>query len=382
MTIDLEPSLRRVERTLLTRSTSCRVGLASEMARHLLDGLQINGLKGLVVYAPATCDLDGLAAELARSCGVPLFGCTTAGAIGPGGWTNDVVAVAFGGDATFETFSIDLAERGPGVERCAARVREIVAIDPTKHTVCVILHDGLSGCEESLNSELQAALGPTALIGGSAGDDLAFQETKVLVGTNFASKRAGVLALSTSAPVQPFKFQHFAPGQRSLVITQADIDSRTVSEIDGVPAVDAYCELTGVTSAELSSRHFAANPIVIEIDGDAYVRSIQRANPDGSLVLFCAIEEGVVCSIGRAMDPLEAAQKAMTSVRQNLGQPQLTLGFDCILRALEARDKEFAGRLAEAYRDQQVVGFHTYGETIYGLHINQTFTGLAFGRSV
>ncbi|MDI9750570.1 hypothetical protein QM285_22475, partial [Stutzerimonas stutzeri] len=31
-------------------------------------------------------------------------------------------------------------------------------------------------------------------------------------------------------------------------------------------------------------------------------------------------------------------------------------------------------------RRQQVIGFNTYGEQFNGMHINQTFTGVAIGR--
>jgi hypothetical protein len=32
------------------------------------------------------------------------------------------------------------------------------------------------------------------------------------------------------------------------------------------------------------------------------------------------------------------------------------------------------------YRKHGVVGFHTYGEQFNAMHLNQTLTGIAFGR--
>jgi hypothetical protein len=39
--------------------------------------------------------------------------------------------------------------------------------------------------------------------------------------------------------------------------------------------------------------------------------------------------------------------------------------------------KEALGKL---FADNNVVGFSTYGEQFVGVHVNQTFTGVAIGR--
>lgn len=365
---------------LRTQQASCALGTSTAMAGALHEKLSIEDGKGVLLFAPSTCDLDGLATELSRRLGVPMFGCTTAGAIGPDGWTSGVVAVAFGGDVDFDVFPIELERRAADLERCTDCVRELAAVDPARHTVCVVLHDGLSGVEETLNSDLQMGLGPVPLVGGSAGDDLSFRSTRVLVGDRFRSRTSGLLAIRTHAPIHLFKFQHFAPGDSPLVITAADPSTRTVFEIDGRPAVEAYCERTRVAEADLGPQHFARHPLVVELEGDAYVRSIQRRDADGSLRLFCAIEEGVVATIGADLEPLAAAREALAAARRGVGATGLVLGFDCILRALEAQDRAFAAPLEALYREHRVLGFHTYGETIHGLHVNQTFTGLCFGR--
>ena len=35
--------------------------------------------------------------------------------------------------------------------------------------------------------------------------------------------------------------------------------------------------------------------------------------------------------------------------------------------------------VGEAFREQNAVGFSTYGEQYGGVHVNQTLTGIAFG---
>ena len=55
---------------------------------------------------------------------------------------------------------------------------------------------------------------------------------------------------------------------------------------------------------------FAEQPTVVVIDGTSYVRSIQQANPDGSLTLCCAIEEGPVPRVARDEDLVRSSPRS------------------------------------------------------------------------
>ena len=60
----------------------------------------------------------------------------------------------------------------------------------------------------------------------------------------------------------------------------------------------------------------------------------------------------------------------------------LTIGCDCFLRRLEIENDGGVESVATLLRQQRVIGFNTYGEQFNGMHINQTFTGVAIGRPV
>ena len=55
------------------------------------------------------------------------------------------------------------------------------------------------------------------------------------------------------------------------------------------------------------------------------------------------------------------------------------LGFDCVLRRLDAENRQIRHEVDALYRKYHVVGFHTYGEQFNAMHLNQTLTGIAFG---
>jgi hypothetical protein len=53
------------------------------------------------------------------------------------------------------------------------------------------------------------------------------------------------------------------------------------------------------------------------------------------------------------------------------------LACDCILRKLEAQEKQKTRALSEILSQNNVVGFSTYGEQFNSMHVNQTLTGVA-----
>lgn len=118
---------------------------------------------------------------------------------------------------------------------------------------------------------------------------------------------------------------------------------------------------------------------MLKLGDEAHVRSIQRAEPDGSLVFYCAIDEGVVLSIGRPGDLIGGLDDCLGQAETSLGDDVLFLGFECILRRLEIEERGLASDLAGILQRRRIVGFHTYGEQRNGMHVNQTFTGLALG---
>jgi hypothetical protein len=73
-------------------------------------------------------------------------------------------------------------------------------------------------------------------------------------------------------------------------------------------------------------------------------------------------------------------QQLLAETRQEIGEVALYIGFECVLRRLDAEQHQFARDMSELYRSNQVVGFHTYGEQYRAMHVNQTLTGVAIGK--
>jgi hypothetical protein len=162
-----------------------------------------------------------------------------------------------------------------------------------------------------------------------------------------------------------------------MAVTRADAAARRVYELDGQLAADTYAHALGISRERLADEAFL-NPVVITVQGKPYVRSVQSVNDDGSLTFYCAVEEGWILDLAGHQD-MHAA--LATDVEQALEQSQRAgffLGFNCILRALEADKRALHPHLEATLADvaEASLCFDTYGEVTDGLHINQTLVGL------
>jgi hypothetical protein len=116
---------------------------------------------------------------------------------------------------------------------------------------------------------------------------------------------------------------------------------------------------------------------MLRIGNDYYVRSIFNVEPDGSLKFLCAIDTGLVLTIGQGNSAFESLNNDLLKMKKDIGDPVVILGCDCILRRLEMEAHGIDDNIGKLMAENKVVGFSTYGEQINSVHVNQTFTGIA-----
>jgi hypothetical protein len=344
----------------------------------------------VLFFCSSDYELEALAEEMNRLfAGVQVVGCTTAGEIGPGGYRDhglagasfsaEVCTAVSGSADCLEQFEISAGHALGNrllqeLERTAPQANE-------QNCFAFLLIDGLSVREEVVGRTFQEALGRIPLAGGSAGDGLNFGSTYVFADGSFRPDRATLTLVTTRLPFTVFKTQHFVSTEQRLVITEADTALRLVREINGLPAAGEYARILGIDVHQLTPSRFAAWPMVVLIDGNNYVRSVQKVNSDGSITFYCAIEEGIVLRVARGVDLVENLEDAFAGIRAEIGPPQVVIGCDCILRRMEIVQNRLEERVGQIFRSNNTVGFNTYGEQFRGVHINQTLTGIAIGMN-
>ena len=376
-----------IDRPAIKRFQTCATD-AREAVRAFHAGVAQPDLALVTFFCSNEYDLDVLAREMQAAFGdVPVIGCTTAGEIGAAGYrTLSLTGASF----PASQFSVAIGRIGELQQFDSARgqafakdlLLELQKKSPQsndRNSFGLLMVDGLSVREESVIRAFQRALGSIPVVGGSAGDGLRFAKTCVYCDGAFHNDSAVLLLATTMLPFTPFKTQHFAATDERMVVTDADGDHRIVKEINGLPAAAEYARILGIDAGALDPGSFAAFPIVVMIDGTNYVRSIQKANPDGSLTFFCAIENGLVLRVAKGVDLLQNLTETFTEIEADVGPPQLVIACDCILRKLEISQSPVKDQVVALLQRNNVVGFATYGEQFNGVHVNQTLVGIAIG---
>jgi len=343
----------------------------------------------LIFFSQALIGADRLAAALRRQAPwLSYAACSTAGEITPAGLEEgQAIAILLpAGSFTVDSIMIrDLSAAGMSqitaeVEalKRTRRESEDVRQRPGVFALCFI--DGMSFAEEAVTSALHWGLDDIPLIGGSAGDDLKFETTTLILNGAVARDCAIVALVSTDLPFQVFKTENFVPTGEKLVVTASDPDRRVVREFNAAGAADEFAAAIGIEAGSLTPMSFASHPVVVRVGGEYYCRSIQKVNADGSLTFFCAIDDGIVLTIAQPTGMVESTRQALRNVADTLGGIDMVLGFDCVLRRLDAQNRQVFREMSELYRANNVIGFGTYGEQYRSMHLNQTFTGIAFGH--
>ena len=339
----------------------------------------------ILLLVPNTLDLDGLAAALPdHLAGTIVFGCTTAGQITARGYEgNALVALAFPRDhfrVASKLFApvapVSIAEVVSQTERMAERFRAT----PGRNRLALVFSDGLSKQEDILVAALEAGLKDIPVFGGSAGDGLDFEQTFVLHEGRFQTNAALLLLIETNLSYRGLGFDHFQPTDKRMVVTHAVPEERLVLEINGSPAAEEYARLVGVPVDALSPIVFAENPVLVRNGNLYHVRAIQQIQGDRGLTFLSAIDDGLLLTLGSGSEIIQTLDNGLTILDDRGDEPDFVLGFDCYLRRLEIEHKGLSDAASRQFSKHRVVGFNTYGEQHLGVHVNQTFVGVAFFR--
>jgi hypothetical protein len=360
--------------------------------------LRHDDAKLLVVFCSESHDLAAVVRQIhARSGGVPLVGCTTAGEIatsGPG--EASVVVAALGGDGfAIETAaaigaSDDLRAAGAHAARCLPSSEE------HPYRALLLLTDGLAGDQQEIVRGAYGVLGAgVPLVGGCAGDDLKMTSTFQLYGDRVLTDSVVAAGIASDAPLGIGVRHGWRRVGEPMLVTRSG--GNCVYSLDDRPALDVYLDHLGVVEPPGSDEKWFArlaltHPLGLSRHGgEEQVRFIGGADfADRSLSCIAEVPQAGLVWImeGDAESVLSATDAACADSLAALdGQPPLgMLAFDCIARRGVLGDQGIRteiGRLASLAAGAPVAGFYTYGEIartrgLRGFH-NQTLVILSIG---
>ena len=333
----------------------------------------------VLFFAPDGAKVRDVSALLSGSLGhgCRVMGCSSAGGFALGGYDDRKIVLIGLPAATFRASAVwlpslrqHMARRWMGTLRDLSRDFHPT---PGRAQFGLLLIDGMSGREELITTTVAATLPDLLVLGGSAGDNLRFEQTHLAMNGESLPESALFCMIETDFAVEEVVFDPFVPASQRMFVTKASPDDRLLEEINAEPAVDEYARLIGVPVDELGPAVFAANPILERSNGRHFVRAISGVTAAGGLTLMSAVETGAILRLGRA----DSLTHGMQDRLDGLGDVTLILGFDCILRRIALEEAGQGVLINALYNKFRVAGFNTYGEQHCGIHVNQTFAGLA-----
>lgn len=363
--------------------TACVTFDSVDPARELVRVIGATEMELVILFVSSHADASSVIAEAAMHFApTPVVGCTTAGELTGAGYTEDQI-VAMGlpkshfRAATRVVPDLDSFDAQDLIDEMIRNRNAMMEDVPDwHHEFTFLMIDGLSTKEDALTSELAVGLGPVPLFGGSAGDGTRFEHTYVLHEGEALENAAILTQVRTRCPIKVFKSDHLVPSSQRMVVTDADPARRIVRQINAEPAAREYARILGKDPEQLTTFTFAAHPVVVQIGGQHHVRAIQQVADNGDLVFFSAIDEGLVLTLAEPHNMVDHLEQEMTALTKS-AMPDAILGCDCILRRMEAQEKQLTVALSEILANNRVVGFSTYGEQFNSIHVNQTLTGVA-----
>ncbi len=343
-------------------------------------------LAGVIFFCSTNFDLKIIQETLNHEFICPILGATTAGEVSDGYHKNSIVGISFSSKyfkihthliQDIDQFSLpDAAKIATELESHLKFSSEL----SLKKMFGIFLIDGLSMAEEMVIGPLHNALKGVSVIGGSAGDALEFKETQIFSEGQFHTHAAVFALIETTLPFKLFQHQHFVPTETEMVITEALPAKRVVTEINGAPAAQEFAEITGYSIDELTTKVLVQNPLMLEVGGQWFLRSVSHITEQGGLKFFSAIDAGLPLSLGKSEGLIKTLDQKVSELKDEIPNIAITLGFDCFLRRLEFEGSTQQAEIESELNAIKFLGFNTYGEQFNGLHVNQTLTAVVIGE--
>lgn len=322
--------------------------------------------RAIVLFAGVHVDHAQVLAALADRYGdVPTIGCTTDGELSSSlSFQEDsIAAMVFVGDGIVAHAAIARDLSDPAA---AARAVVDAAGFPGVPKLCVALPESLTGDALAVIEGLSDALPPeTVLIGGTAGDQWRFVQTRQFCGRDAVSGSVPILLLGGAIEVGIGVRSGWTPMGRVGRVTRAE--GASVYEIDGAPAVAFYQEYFG--------HHVQPNPeyptLVTEQDaGSGYLRAPLSYDADTGTIVYTALVPngaGVQVTTGPTGDVLQACR---ASAEQAAAEGGPGAAFGALVVSCAARKQILGTRTSEECDilrgalgpDVPVAGFYSYGE--------------------
>lgn len=319
---------------------------------------------------------------------IDVVGCTTSGEISNYSMTHEGTIVAFSIAADENDFNTsvcvirDIKFRLLLAKNNILSAAKKVGIEPGKYnnSFAITLIDGLQESEEKVMMVLKNALDGLPIIGGSAGDDLAFKETLISANGEIYTDAAVVTFVNTNIKTFLYKENIYAPTNIEFKVTKADPWKRLVMELNGMPAAEVYARALRIPVGLLED-YFMKYPLGRVFNNDIWISSPKEVIDGKHIAFYTLIMTNSTVKLLKPISSLDTAKKTVDIIKERLPGVKSVIMFNCVLRHLQFKNENSSKAIANEFsKIGNVCGFSTYGEQFGKYHINQTLALMAFGE--
>lgn len=242
--------------------------------------------------------------------------------------------------------------------------------------------------EEDYILGVQDIIGEIPVFGGSAADNTVEGKWSIICDDQIFADGCAIALFKIEGKMANIYNGQFHETDNVGIMTKV-VNDRTLVEIDGVKAVQKYCDWTGKTLEEVAGGNLLAatifNPLgVKDITGRVTaVRHPMAANEDLSMNIGARLVEKTAC-IQLHMEPsemVEANPKTIREVDSKIGGADSYFLVHCGGRRLglqlEGKEEEIYPTVKNACGDKEFLMVFTFGEYGVGDHSANTVGGLS-----
>ena len=318
-----------------------------------------------------------------------VIGCTTAGEIGPQGFSEEtLVAMSIAAD----DFTVATAVMKDIKTKAILSKNDIMGAfkktgmdlnDPhlKEKGFGILLIDGLQAAEEKVLTVINSIFNDFNIVGGSAADGMNFKKVYVSVNGEVFENAAVVTFVKTSNKFQIYKENIYIPTDIEFKATKVDMETRIVYEFNGRPAAEEYAKALGLPVSELTSKNFSSNPVGRQFGDSIWITSPFQILEGGAIQFYAQIMPNSIVKMLKPVETIEEAKRTAEFIKTKLPSVKGVISFNCVARYLQFKGEHSLGPIYnELSKLGEVIGFNCYGEQYGKQHINQTLTLIALGE--
>ncbi|MGN0435793.1 MAG: FIST N-terminal domain-containing protein [Wujia sp.] len=249
----------------------------------------------------------------------------------------------------------------------------------TNNTICM---EFITGDEEKTLSTLNSVLSryDIGLIGGSShGVPLGEKHMVIYNGKIYNRSCVYAFVKNNAGKIKLFKENIYEKlSNRAHHATLVDTNTKSLFQIDGLPAYEVYSVETGYEKEEVVD-HMLTNPLGRAIGDEIYLSATKTLDSNGVMFNGKAIFDNDSIYIMKLADYQQIHQAFIDDIRKSMNRVSMVYGVECLNRLKLFENEAYTNTYLESMSELGMYAAHlTYGQQFNSQHMNQTLVCAVF----